>query len=51
MLYFLYIEKSRNEYHQRIESLKKAWLLVKQDLKTHGITVQNACVLSLGSIV
>ena len=50
MLYFLYTENSRNEYRQRIESLKKAWLLVGQDLKTHGIIVQNACVHSHGVV-
>ena len=30
-------ENSRNEYRKRIDSLRKAWSLVGQDLKTHGI--------------
>ncbi len=30
------LENSRNEYTERIESLKKAWSLVGQKLKAHG---------------
>lgn len=34
VLYFT--ENTRNEYNERIRSLKKAWALVGNDLKTHG---------------
>ena len=35
-------ENTRNEYNERIGSLKKAWALVGNDLKTHGkCRVQN----------
>ena len=30
-------ENTRNEYNEKIESLKKAWALVGRDLKTHGM--------------
>ena len=33
----VFAENSRNEYRKRIDSLRKAWSLVGQDLKTHGI--------------
>ena len=32
----LFLESSRNEYRQWINSLQKAWALVGQDLKIHG---------------
>ena len=32
----VFSESTRNEYRERIESLKKAWALIGTDLKTHG---------------
>ena len=33
---FIHVENSRNEYRERIESLKKAFALVGNNLKTHS---------------
>ncbi len=40
------LENTRNEYTERIESLRKAWALVGNDLKTHG-TIELCIALQL----
>lgn len=36
LLVSLFTENTRNECNERFESLKRAWALVGNDLKTHG---------------
>lgn len=39
------LENSRNEYSERIESLKKAWDLVGSDLRTHSKFLMSCYIL------